>query len=96
MWSERRACPLLRVPTGYLLHFTAMSNMSLHCSSLVLPFMRTFELVQVRCTACMTSSAARPMAEGEHTKTELVRTLPKGQFSPFLSSLGTTQTTGGS
>lgn len=45
-----------------LLHFTAMSNMSLHCSCLVFPLTRTFELLQVRCMACITSMVAKPIA----------------------------------
>ena len=61
---------------SYRLHFTAMSNMSLHCISRVFPFIRTLEFVQVRCTACMTSNAAKPMAKGrKQGKTEFVRTL---------------------
>ena len=62
--------PIRRTPVShesltYRLHLAAMSNMSLHCISRVLPFIRTFELVHVRCTACMTSSAAKPMAVRE-------------------------------
>lgn len=47
----------------YLLHFTAISNISLHCISLVFPFIRTLEFAQVRCTACITSRVANPIAE---------------------------------
>lgn len=54
----QRACEMI----SDLLHFTAMSNMSLHCSCLVFPFTRTFELLQVRCMACITSIVAKPIA----------------------------------
>lgn len=47
----------------YLRHFTAISNISLHCISLVFPFIRTLEFAQVRCTACITSRVANPIAE---------------------------------
>lgn len=50
----------------YLLHFTAISNISLHCISLVFPFIRTLEFAQVRCTACITSRVANPIAEVRH------------------------------
>lgn len=47
----------------YLRHFTAISNISLHCISLVFPFIRTLEFAQVLCTACITSRVANPIAE---------------------------------
>lgn len=47
----------------YLRHFTAISNISLHCICLVFPFIRTLEFAQVRCTACITSRVASPIAE---------------------------------
>jgi len=47
----------------HLLHFTAISNMSLHCICLVLPLTRTLELLHVRWMACITSRVAKPMAE---------------------------------
>lgn len=48
-----------------------MSNMSRHCMGRVRPPVRTLALAQVRCTACMTSSAARPMAAGAAAETSL-------------------------
>lgn len=51
------------VSDHYLRHFTAISNISLHCISLVFPFIRTLEFAQVRCTACITSRVASPIAE---------------------------------
>jgi hypothetical protein len=42
--------------------------------------MRTFELVHVRCTACMTSRAAKPMAGERNADTEVARA-PQGQVS---------------
>lgn len=58
---------LLSVLCGhYLRHFTAISNISLHCISLVFPFIRTLEFAQVLCTACITSRVANPIAEVRH------------------------------
>lgn len=58
----------------YRLHLTAMSNMSLHCMGRVRPPVRTLALAHVRCTACMTSSAAKPMAAGATVRAPSART----------------------